>query len=357
MLKSFLILGVLLTLLLPVQSWAMTDLYVNTASTAGTQDCTTITAGNSGTAACATLLQALNLLPATLTDAYTIHCSGTAADTSNVDQGPWDAITSATNYLLVEGDNTTGVLSTSHYRLTATNRNVAYNNSPPHVRFNRMQVILTVNDGNSYVGMKVTNANQVSVTVDGRISNSIVKCIITSGSAIGIETRPPTGSGTSSIWNNLVYDCTQGFHSDYPGAVFYNNTAAGNDFGYVEDDTDAIKCVNCLATNAGGIGFVGTFAASSSNNAEDDGNGAPGSSSHSATTFTFVNAGADDYHLAAGDAGAQNLGATNPGAGLFTDDIDGQARGGSLWSIGMDEIVAAGAACRGGLLLLGVGGC
>ena len=58
----------------------MTDRYVDTASTAGGDGTTEALTGS--TRAFATLLEAVNSLPSTLTDAYTIYCKGAAADTS-----------------------------------------------------------------------------------------------------------------------------------------------------------------------------------------------------------------------------------------------------------------------------------
>ena len=53
-------------------------------------------------------------------------------------------------------------------------------------------------------------------------------------------------------------------------------------------------------------------------------------------TFTFVNAASDDFHLDGADAGAKDFGLSDPASGMFSDDIDAQARG-STWSIGIDE--------------------
>ncbi len=322
-------------------SFTGTTLYVNTSSSAG-GDCTTNnTAG--ATRACATLLEAINLLPATLTTPYRIYASGSVADTSAINQTPFDQTTSAANYLWIIGEQSpnhfsnspTGKYDTNKYRLEVTNTNALYNNTPGHLRIEGIQIKITRSAGDSYIGIKCSNANQNYADVDCRISNNIVTLTGTKGNTIGINNRPAGLAGaTVKVWNNLVYDFGQCFATDLADTdEYYNNTSAGCTYGFVTDVTST-KVVNHLVTGAT-IGFVGTFAGTSNYNAEDDGNGAPGANSRSATTFTFVNAGAKDYHLQAGDAGAKDFG-TNSVGGLFTTDIDGQTRSGS-WDIGADE--------------------
>lgn len=317
--------------------------YVNTNNSVSGDGTTNETDG-SGDSAFVSLLAAINSLPSTLIDQVTIYCDGTAADTSDVNQTPWDFETTATFYLLVTTQGAArhnGIWSTSKYRLTATNRNVLYNNTPAHIRFDGLQVHLTVSDANGYIAVKGTNANQTAANVDTRISNMMIRATLTSGTAIGIENRPWDGgtTGVVSCWNNIVFDCTQGANGDVPGSDsrYWNNTFVDNTYGMV-DDEGTMVAINNLVSGAT-IGFVGTFDGTSNYNAEDDGNGAPGANSLSAATFTFVNEAADDFHLQSGSDGV-NDGVSDPGAGMFSDDIDGQARTGS-WDIGADEFAIA----------------
>lgn len=323
-------------------SFSGTTLYVNTGSTAG-GDCTTnLTSGS--TRACATLLEAVNLLPATLTTPYRIYTTGSTADTSAINQTPFDQTTSAANYLWIIGEQSpnhfsstpTGSYDTNKYRLEVTNVNALYNNLPGHLRIEGLQIKITRSSGDGYIGIKCSNSNQNYADVDCRLSHNIVTLTGTKGNTIGIENRPAGQAGALvKVWNNLVYDFGQCFTSDLQDAEFYNNTAAGCTYGFVQSDTPTFKVVNNLVTGAT-IGFVGSFTAASNYNAEDDGNGAPGAQSRSAVTFTFVNAGAKDYHLQSSDAGAKDFGTSDPGSGLFSDDIDGQTRSGT-WDIGADE--------------------
>jgi hypothetical protein len=63
---------------------------------------------------------------------------------------------------------------------------------------------------------------------------------------------------------------------------------------------------------------------------------AGGTGNRFSQTFTF--AGAGNYHLASTDAGARGYGVSNPGSGLYSDDIDGQTRS-APWDIGADQYV------------------
>lgn len=323
----------------------MTTRYVNTASSAGGDGTTNNTSG--ATRAFATLLEAINSLPSTLSDAYTIYCTGSAADTSAVNQTPFDQTTSASNYLLIIGEQSpnhfsstpSGKWDTSKYRIEITNSNGIYNNTPCHWRIEGVQVQVTVSNGSSYDAIKSANANQTASDCDNRISHCIVKGVVTSGALTGYQVRPYGGGagGTAKTWNNVAWNCTYGFQNDFSTGEFYNNTAYGCGYGFVENAS--MKVVNCLAAASVNQGFVGTFT-SSNYNAESDGNGAPGANSRTSQTFTFLDAAAGDFRLSMSDAGARNFGTSDPGSGLFSDDLVGYTRSGS-WDIGASEAHAA----------------
>lgn len=110
--------------------------------------------------------------------------------------------------------------------------------------------------------------------------------------------------------------------------------------------TTGLSLTNVLSTGSGGAfldfdntggGLTGamTTCASGDTSADDYG----GTGNRAGQTFTFVNAGAGDFHLDAADAGAKDFGTDL--SGQFTDDIDGETRSGS-WDIGADEHVAVG---------------
>lgn len=313
--------------------------YVNTASTAGGDGTTNGTSGS--TRAYATLPEALNALPSTLSNPYIIYLDFSGGwDPSNLNQAPWDMVTSATNNLKI---TTQGKWrATAQWReeiggFHATNRNGVYNNIPEHVWFDGFQVKMTVTDGSSYVAIKTANANQDAADCDNRISNCFVKAEITSGSVIGFNSRPLAGggAGTSKIWNCIAWNCTTGFNCDFVTTDVFNCLSYGGDYGYVLDAVNAIKAVNCIAASNALNDFVGTFASGSNYNAST-GAGAPGANSRQSQTFTFRNAAAGDFRLSTSDAGAKDFGTSDPGSGLYSDDIGGYTRSGS-WDIGASE--------------------
>ena len=316
--------------------------YVNTASTAGGDGTTNNTAG--ATRAYATLREALLAFGlTTLSDAYTIYCEGSAADTSDVDQDTWNFTTSPTNYLLVTTQGAQrhqGVYDTGIYRLERTNSHGVYGNAACHVRIDCLQCKLTTTGAGSYVCFKMLNLNQTLGNIDCRITNCIAWAVQGGGGVItGFVENNVSGSGVAIVRNCIAIDCNQGYQSDRAGARFYNCGAYDGNFGFIDDDGGVIV-KNCLVALGADSSFVGTFGGTgTSNNAEDIGSGAPGTSSHSPVTFTFVNAAADDFHLAAGDAGAQGLGVDLSGDANwpFSDDIDGETRTGT-WDIGPDQV-------------------
>lgn len=325
----------------------MADRFVNTASPAGGNGTTNGTGGGDANRAWSTLLEALNGLGASLSTPIDLYCTGSAADTSNVDQGPWDFTTTATNKLRIIGERSPlhfnfvapsagDVYSTSLYRMEVTNRNGIYNNLPSHVWLHGVQVQVTVNDSETYIGIKLPNANQTATDGDQGCAHCVVRGVQTAGVVTGIEARPMDagGGGTFNAYNCFIYDCSQGFTSDFITAKIYNCTTWDCLFGgYVENDVDAMMVRNCIAAGTADQYFNGTFHSDSNNNASPD--GGPGANSETGTV-SFVNTGANDFHLNSGDTVAKNQGMTDPASGLFSDDFDGTARS-PTWDIGADE--------------------
>jgi len=322
--------------------------YVNLGSTAGGDGTTNNIVG--ADRAFASLYDAVDAVPDSPSDAYTITCTKGAGgqDTTPVTQTPLSQTTTAAYYILIQaavGDKACIPHDTGRYTLAVTNADGIYNNTPCHLRIDGLQVQVTVTDASSKLGIKTTNANQTAADIDCRITNCVVKAIRTSGSVTGFNSRPWGGSagGTSVIKNCATYNGYQGFNSDLAACEMYNCTSFDCDYAFVADAAFTAK--NCLGSCVASYGqFVGTFSAGSDYNAEDDSGGVPGAHSHSGHAFTFVNAGADNFHLASGDVGARGLG-IGPGsdAKVPTTDIDGDARSGATCDIGADEYVAAAA--------------
>lgn len=322
----------------------MIERYVNTASTAGGDGTTNATSGS--TRAFATLRECIDSLGTSLSDHTRIWCEGSTADTGDVYQTPWDMTTTATNYLEIIGEQSprhanfslakSGKYDTTLYRLERTNSHVLYNNLPAHVIWDGLQAKCTANDASNYNCFRTTNANQSGSSGFFQVRNCIAVGVVSGGSTVyGFQPGVQGAGGICKTWNCIAIDCSQGFVGAGTGHEFWNCTAADcATSGFTEDAACVVK--NCLSKGAS-VGFIGTFTGSS-NNAEDDGNGAPGTNSRTAQTFTFVDAANNDFHLASTDAGAKGYGIADPGSGDFSDDIDGQTRG-ATWDIGFDQYI------------------
>ena len=123
----------------------------------------------------------------------------------------------------------------------------------------------------------------------------------------------------------------------------YNNTIVGGEVGIIRGGGNVIAKNNLLYTQT--YPCFGTFATGTDYNVTDHPEmhytvtGGGNTHDDVSQTFTFVDSGNGDYHLASNDAGAIGLGVTDPGSGLFSDDIDGQTRS-APWDCGADEEVS-----------------
>jgi hypothetical protein len=315
--------------------------YVNTASTAGGDGTTNGTAG--ATRAYASLREALTAQPGTLLDQTTIYCEGTAADTLSCTQAIWDFQTSATNYLRIVGNNTSGKWDTTKYRIQVSDEGGIYNNNAGHVRLEYLQVQVTVttSSGATYSCFRLATANNLN----GPVAHSFTGCysnVVVSGGAtdnvFGFIDSDPTIGGTCKRINCIAWRGYCGFSSDgtaWGTSNLYNLncTAYGNEIAYL----DAQICVNCLGANStlGAGVFLSTGSAGHSNNAADEAS-AVGANARINQTFTFLDTATGDFHLSRSDAGAQGYGLDLSFWGV-TDDVDGRDRFGA-WDIGADQV-------------------
>lgn len=315
--------------------------YVNTASSAGGDGTTNNTSG--ATRAFAGLSEAILTLfptePTVLGSPYRILCSGTTADTTSLTQTTWNHVeTTATNYLLIQGNNRSAKWDTTKYRLEVTDDSVIYNNHPAHLRLDALQGQVTSTDGSDYNVFRVSTLNVDGTSADCIVKNCIARGVVSAGdnNIAGFRNSPYSGGGGNMmLWNCIAFGCETGFQTDKTDVFTVNCTGHGNKFNF---DAEQI-CMNCLsAADTGDIaGFlgVGTAGGLAKNNASDDGS-AEGTNSRVDQTFTFVNTAGLDFGLQSGDAGAKNFGFTDPLVGLFSDDIAGTTRG-ATWSIGAHE--------------------
>jgi hypothetical protein len=131
------------------------------------------------------------------------------------------------------------------------------------------------------------------------------------------------GYSSAAAVNSYCYNCVSTKHTSALG------------YGFLSFDS----CINCVAAGNTGADFssVGTVDYCAS----DDGTGTNAQTLNATNNYAaeFVNYTSEDYHLVVGSVAIDN-GTPDPGTGLYSDDIDGDARGAS-WDIGVDEYVAA----------------
>ena len=229
-----------------------------------------------------------------------------------------------------------GKWSTSKYRMSGA---IPLTLSDPYVRVSGLQIIST---GTSYRDSCIF-LTDVGSTDERRIFGNILRQETAADDTHGIYGY--WVSGTVYIFNNLIYDfsSSSGIYGNNVGAyAIYNNTIINCSFGIYQvwPETSSVKN-NILRSCSTPIS--GTFASGSGYNATDAeslGYTVTGgaTSDRVSQTFTFADEANDDFSLASNDAGARDYGVSDPGSGLYSDDIIGNTRSGS-WDIGAFEYV------------------
>jgi len=349
--------------------------YVNTAGTVGSQDGTTNTPGSSGTAAYATLAQAEAALRQTLTGvtcdvadvdgnaqiALDIRCTGTSTDTTVVTFTNASWVTDATHRIQVRlnpNDTAAGPKwDTSIYRLVVS---AAYGTGSLSVG-----KALDID----FVNLQVENTNTITNSPQAlvlgnfvwnvRIVGGFYRCTSTTGTwdegctirtdatgalslrmrnvtAVNAEGTAFNGEGyTTTVANALLYNCT-----------LVNRSVTSRTKGVARLDSydsggSNRRFKNLLIQGPGTTSYQASSPTETATILTQDAS-SPTVGLRSLTT-TFVDAANWDYHLAAADATAKDVGtslaadATWP----FSTDGDGVARAGT-WDVGADEYAAAG---------------
>jgi hypothetical protein len=330
-------------LLAAAQAWgADTTLYVNTDTGSGT----TCSSGSP----CASLSVAEAQIPADITTGgsqgiWTIECSGSAADTTGVVFS--GTTTSATYYIEVKASSSyrhEGFYSTSKYRIETSGTGSTFEIAESYVRITGLQLYRSNLSADDVYIVKVTGY---------RSGVYIRYCLIRGNGGAwydgGISADISTGG--FYVYNNIIYDIGTGSVTSgilvnaadgTPTASIFNNTVIGKAaevrYGIRRLDA-ALTAINNIVVNATTV-FSGAFESASGNNATNESamgyTGATGTGDRTSQTFTFTNG----YHLDAADAGARTYGRSDPGSGLFSDDIDLVSRP-SVWDIGADQVAVA----------------
>jgi hypothetical protein len=262
----------------------------------------------------------------------------------SIDNLTW--ATGVNNYLRIytlTSERHNGTWDDTKYRIETTWAGIYI--STDYVRIEGLQIQI-IRDGDNGNAVYVGNQN---INNDIRISSCIIKATITNGSyhsGIYVE----NSNTITKIWNNIIYGWTSPTTGPYNNAIYtqysntvyaYNNTVYNNNAGFVSDNITTIL-KNNLSYNNTEQNYTGTFdEVNSTNNLSGPQLiEAPGANPRNGPDMfvTFVNEAGYDFHLTKNDVGARNYGITDPGAGLFSEDIDGQTRPGqAIWDIGADE--------------------
>lgn len=245
--------------------------------------------------------------------------------------------TDATRYIEVRtpsSERHSGTYNTSKYRLeTGSQVMWVYED---YINLEGLQLQTTASSATKYGIRDLAGATGIL-----NISQCIVRGVL-SGSVV-LRAIYCGASHTVNIWNSIVYNADNSSSvgiTAVGGTInIYNNTVANCVTGIFEDGgtTTTINCTVAECTDD----FSGTVNADSC--ASDDVEG----SNHQVLSATrsddFTDFGSDDYSIASGSV-QENNGASDPGSGLFSDDIIGTARPqGASWDIGAFELVAAAA--------------
>jgi len=255
---------------------------------------------------------------------------------------PWK--TGASNYLRIytpKSERHNGKWDDTKYKLEIS---VAYNTycistgTAAYAKIDGLQISADATSTNSLNGIGIPIYSPEFSHIE--ISNCIIKGINNNyGSAIY------NNNSLGYIYNNIIYDFTNidlpsyGIYTHTTTNMYiYNNTFINCDYGVRGTSFTLLKnnlfylcsIAPTLNATAANCGYNSTDAASLGYVSQ--------TGDRTSQIFTFVNELNDDFHLAISDTGARTHGLTDPSAGLFLDDIDGQMRPINGWDIGADQI-------------------
>lgn len=284
-----------------------------------------------------------------VTGTYTLHlaCYADGADQNTVVINGWT--TDATYYIKIYTPVSTSEVGTSqrHEGKWGSGYQLAPSGDATHVididaTYTHIQGLQVQNVPNNTQYRYVLNTSADHIRIEANVIREYSGS--TGQDRIGIRA---TDDGTK-IWNNLSYGFgttnSRGIRTSTSTGVAYvfNNTVAGCDKGLTTsfEETDARNNIvyNCTES------YSGTFNSASDYNSTDSAETTGGANDRQSQTFLFVDAGSFDFHLAATDTAARDVGvslAADP-ALAFTVDIDGDTRPYNvIWDIGCDEYFVA----------------
>lgn len=302
------------------------------------------------------------------------YANGATADTTTVNIDGWT--TSADSFIRVYTPSRTdevgtsqrhsGVWDTSKYIIQSSNDTIFHVNEE-NVWIDGLEIQFTAHTSGNDFGIHL----EAPGTCLFRVSNNIVRGTTnSSGYLVGIVPAYGAGSGTSYLWNNIIYDFTgsNGEGIELEDGQFtlylYSNTIYNNTLG-VLNHGGTIVAKNNLA-NGNTTDYSGAMANTANNISEDT---SSPDVSYRNKVVTFIDESNRNLHIAVNDNAAKNSGAdltndlawremmASEGALGGGSDIDGanMSNGsypshmtnlsdtprprGTSWDIGADELI------------------
>lgn len=299
----------------------------------------------------------------------TVKFAGAAADTS---QPIWTGVLTDSTHLIslvCDGAKSTGCRSTSdttystaRYRLETINYIGAIRVLIGHMSINRLQIKSACDHDCRGTGVTWEGLVGGILTVNSNwIWYAAPTTITTSGDAsfgIDILNNEATGAKQLIAVNNIIYDFRDGGircntnGSNGSSCILYNNTIAD-----IPEDTDS-HCIlvdgygtndtlvaknnlmqNCAGTDWDTDGTTWTSITTARNITED---ASSPDASYGSKVVTFVNEGANDWHLDAADTSARNAAEDLSADGTYDFTIDFETQTRTVpWDVGADENITA----------------
>lgn len=241
-----------------------------------------------------------------------------------------------------------GVWDDSKFNIASSKSYGLFRLGQSGIRIEGLQISATTTSTISYI-VECAGINDVSSDI--RIGHNIMRRVGAVGENIKAVFVNTLTSSDVKIYNNIIYGFGMGIHvnggTSEGSYAIYNNTTTKNTYGirHGYNGTSVISIYkNNLSTanttddykfasgNQPGEGVTAShnFSGDTSANLEGLGTGS--------TTFTFVDAAGNDYHLSTSDTGASYKGVdlSNDAMFSFSEDIDSATRVG-VWSVGADQ--------------------
>ena len=282
-------------------------------------------------------------------DIGNIHCtsSGGTADTTAVIYTGWT--TSSDDYILLDTKSGDEAVKTSwdsnRYRHEITD-GTGIDVRQSHFRISGLQIRAIATTSTSY-GVYLNTG--IAAGADIRIYNSRFS---NTGASTNMCIRGVDTDIVLKVWNTIFENASNdGVRLTCSTAEFYNCIVYGCGGAGLEFDVGTCTAKNCALFNNTGSDIQDDVGGSTIDyNAADDvaARGANGTD-HSGADWTTEYAGyaTGNFTLTSG-GNCEGGGTDNPGSGLYSTDMDGDAYT-STWSIGVDAKTAAGNAPTGAL--------